>query len=308
MLTIFSCPKPFTNPRIALIQRNAIRSWTFLQPRPEIILFGDEDGTAEICKSLALRQVPHVARNEFKTPLVNDIFNKAQELASTNLLCYVNADIILMSNFMKALLRVMKWRKKFLMIGRRWDMDVNEQIDFRNPRWEESLLERLKEKGTMHSEEGIDYFVFTKGLFMELPPFALGRTAWDNYLVYKARAMRAPVIDASEKVIAIHQNHDYSHYPGGMEGIWKGKEAQQNMELAGGWKHIFTICDATHILTESGPKFALRKKYIRRHLSTLEVLFPSTRPLIRLLEIIAKFTKPIRVKLGITLQPENDEE
>jgi hypothetical protein len=69
MLTIFACPKPFTDPHIAIIQRNAITSWTLLRPRPEIILFGDEPGVTEICKELGLRHVGEVERNEYGTPL-----------------------------------------------------------------------------------------------------------------------------------------------------------------------------------------------------------------------------------------------
>ena len=39
LITLFSAPKPFTNPHIAMIQRNAIRSWTLL-PDVEVILLG----------------------------------------------------------------------------------------------------------------------------------------------------------------------------------------------------------------------------------------------------------------------------
>jgi len=44
MLTLFALPKPFRG-RNGIIQQNAIRSWTLLEPTPEIILFGDEFGT-----------------------------------------------------------------------------------------------------------------------------------------------------------------------------------------------------------------------------------------------------------------------
>lgn len=64
MLTIFSCPKPFRG-HINIIQRNAIRSWTLLQARPEIILIGNEEGTAEVCKEFGLRHIPDVERNEY---------------------------------------------------------------------------------------------------------------------------------------------------------------------------------------------------------------------------------------------------
>ena len=46
LITLFSAPKPFTDPHIAMIQRNAVRSWTLL-PDVEVILLGAEEGLAE---------------------------------------------------------------------------------------------------------------------------------------------------------------------------------------------------------------------------------------------------------------------
>ena len=43
LLTVFSAPKPFTNPHIALIQRNALQSWLNLGDGVEVLLVGDED-------------------------------------------------------------------------------------------------------------------------------------------------------------------------------------------------------------------------------------------------------------------------
>ena len=47
MLTIFSTPKPFQG-HIGVIQRNAIGSWKQLHPDVEIVLFGDDEGAAEV--------------------------------------------------------------------------------------------------------------------------------------------------------------------------------------------------------------------------------------------------------------------
>ena len=47
--TIFACPKSF-NGANAVMQVNAIKSWTLLKPQPENILFGDEEGIAEAAK------------------------------------------------------------------------------------------------------------------------------------------------------------------------------------------------------------------------------------------------------------------
>ena len=60
MLTIFATPKPFRG-HIAVIQRNAIRSWTLLRPACEIILMGNDEGTAEIAAEFGVRHVPEIA-------------------------------------------------------------------------------------------------------------------------------------------------------------------------------------------------------------------------------------------------------
>ena len=46
MLTLFTIPKAFEG-HSGVIQRNAIKSWTLLQPQCEIILMGDDEGTGE---------------------------------------------------------------------------------------------------------------------------------------------------------------------------------------------------------------------------------------------------------------------
>src|SRR5258705_11894455 len=102
MLTLFAIPKNFRG-HIATIQRNAIASWTRLIPRPEILLFGGEERTAEIADELGLRHFPEVARNEVGTPLLGDLFRQAEQHASTQLLGYVNADILLADDIVSTL-------------------------------------------------------------------------------------------------------------------------------------------------------------------------------------------------------------
>jgi hypothetical protein len=60
VVTLFTIPKAFRG-LIGVIQRNAIESWTHLQPRPEIIPPGNDEGTGEVARELGLRHVPHVA-------------------------------------------------------------------------------------------------------------------------------------------------------------------------------------------------------------------------------------------------------
>src|SRR5512138_1171415 len=98
LITFFSAPKPFTDPHIATIQRNAIRSWTLL-PDVEVILLGEETGLAEAARELGVRHIPDVERNENGTPLISSMFQLAREHSSSDLLCIINADMILMPDF-----------------------------------------------------------------------------------------------------------------------------------------------------------------------------------------------------------------
>lgn len=263
MLTIFALPKPFQG-EFNIIQRNAIKSWTLLSPKPEIILFEDEkETTKKIAEEVGAIYVSEVEKNEFGTPLVSDIFRRAQNIASNDILCYVNADIILMQDFMEAI-GMVKNEENFLMVGQRTDFDLNEKIDFENTNWEEKLRGKIQKEGKLHPVTGIDYFVFKKGLWNNIPPFAIGRTIWDEWLLWRAWKNGGKIIDATQVVTAIHQNHSYFTKNGKKFNPWKTEEAKINLKLGGGYEHCFTIDDATHILTEDGLKEVPKTGILRR--------------------------------------------
>src|SRR3989344_8105736 len=105
MLTIFASPKAFRG-HFAIIQENAILSWTKIKPKPEIILFGGDKGVDQIAKKYRVKHIAAVKKNEKGTPILSDIFNKARKAAKNKILCYVNADIILPPDFSKKVIKV----------------------------------------------------------------------------------------------------------------------------------------------------------------------------------------------------------
>jgi hypothetical protein len=260
-LTIFAIPKAFRG-HIGVIQRNAIASWTRMAPRPEVILFGTDEGTAEVAAELGVQHFPVVQKNQWGTPLVSDLFAQAQARARSPWLCYVNADIILFDDFIAAVSRVAAWSERFLMVGRRTDLDITEPLSFELTSWTEQLKESARAKGRLQIARNIDYFAFSRGLYPAMPPLAIGRFWWDNWLLWKARSLGAPVIDATSAVTAIHQNHDYSHttYGPGKAEMMASDEAILNCQLTCeqnpadfdqglSWRYIYTIDDATYKLT-----------------------------------------------------------
>jgi glycosyltransferase involved in cell wall biosynthesis/MoaA/NifB/PqqE/SkfB family radical SAM enzyme len=250
-VTIFAMPKPFADD-IGIIQKNAIRSWTRLRPKPEIILFGDEPGIREMAEEVGARHVPDVKRNEFGTPLVDQLFRVAQDIASHSVMAYVNADMILFQDFVEGVDEVRAQLSEFLLIGQRWDLPLFDEIDFSQPDWQQTLQKQVAADAMIHPESGLDYFVFRKGLWPAIPPFALGRTVWDNWLVLDPNRRGIPVADGTEYITAVHQDHDYGHMAGGRQEAWHGTEAKRNRTLAGETDNAGRTSGATYALRRDG--------------------------------------------------------
>lgn len=299
MLTLFTTAKPFRGHE-GLIQRNALKSWTLLHRAVEVILFGNEEGAAETARTLGIRHEPYVDRNEHGTKRLDYLFRKAQEIARHDLLCYLNCDILLMEDFCRALERVRAAHSNFLMVGRRWDTEIDGTLGFEHEDWQTCLRIAASRFARQRTAEWIDYFVFPRGAYAAgLPPFVVGRVFWDNWLVWKARDSNIPVVDASPVVMAVHQNHDYSYHPQGQPGVFHGLEAGQNYELAGGWKHLRTIADATEILCATGLKPNMR------HWATVICYLRQAGRVLRhdlwqpLWFLLLRLTRPVRRRMGL---------
>ena len=246
LITLFTAPKPFTNPHIALIQRNALRSWQALGPEVEVVLIGQEEGLADAAAELGFTHQPEVARNALGTPLVSAIFELGRSYSASPLLAYVNADIILFPDFVQAARAVNAACERFLIVGQRWDLEVTQELSS-EPGWEAALRERLHREGKRHLRAGSDYFIFPRSCFEHIPDFSIGRAGWDNWMIYEARRQGWPVVDATPDVDIIHQNHDYSHLPNG-QPHYRLPETGENIRLAGGRRVLFNLDDATHQL------------------------------------------------------------
>lgn len=259
LITLFSAPKPFTDPHIALIQRNAIKSWALL-PDVDVILLGEETGLAEAARELGVKHFPNAARNESGTPLISSMFQLARENSDSPLLCIINTDVILMPDFLEAACTIYSdgrvaegvskpHRNNFILLSQRWDLDTTQPIEF-TAGWQDRLRSTVRSQGQLHRPAGSDFFVFPNSCYTNVPAFTIGRAGWDNWMIYKARAEKWAVIDCTPSVMIVHQNHDYSHLPDG-KPHYEHPETNDNIRLAGGQANIrYTILDATHQLVD----------------------------------------------------------
>jgi len=296
MLTIFSTPKPFAG-HIAVIQRNAIESWKRLDPAVEIILVGDDPGAAEVCLELGLRHIAQVQRNQHGTKYLASIYDQAHDAARHDILCHVNCDIVLLSDFARAVRRMRESREQFLMAGQRWDVDIREPLDFSRADWEAQLRALARDANRQRPPQWIDYFVFRKGLFYrKIPEFVIGRPGWDNWLLWYPRSVGVPVVDATRVVMAVHQNHDYGYHPEGEKGVWEGEEAQINFRLMRTKGRYQTLDNAAYVLTARG----LRKNYKERFVVAKR---EGVAKFYKLWFAFLNITRPLRRRLGLGAAP-----
>ena len=108
-------------------------------------------------------------------------------------------------------------------------------------------------------------------LWGKIPDFIIGRPGYDNWLIWKARRSLIPVVDASESVKAIHQNHyynlqnttenpslvqDYKNHP--MLDSIEGKINKKLIEARFSKKlRVLNILDSTYTIS----KYKIYKKY-----------------------------------------------
>jgi len=275
-LTIFSIPKGFVDPHVSLIQRNALASWARLRPEIEVLLLGDDAGVAEAAREFDVTHVGDAATNEYGTPLLDWAFGEAAARATGKVLCYVNADIVLLPDFLAAVRRLPG--EPYLGVGQRWNCDIRAPIDFAADG--DGLDEWARRNGQLDPGYGSDYFVYPRQVDVGLPPFAVGRPGWDNWMIGRALQLRLPVIDMTPSTTVIHQNHDYGHVQGAQGLDWEGPEADRNRQL-GGWtdRYQHTPSNATQVLAPDGLHRARSLKHLRARVEEFVLLQPAAAPL-----------------------------
>ena len=281
MLTVFAVPKPFAG-HIGVIQRNAVRSWRALHPECQILLCGDEAGSAEAAFELGVERLLDVDTNEFGTPLLSSVFASVEMRADHDLLCYVNADMLLFPDLVDAVRRVTAACDRFLVVGETFDLEVSRDLAV-DAAEAQRLEERARAEGTRRGRKAIDFFVFRRGTLGEVLDFAVGRPCWDNWVIWRARSLRMPVVDVTDVATVIHQSHEYGHVPHVRGSRWEGPEGDANFELMRWEERRFSLDDATHVALVDGG-LAPKKTSLQHRIRTELVRHDLTVPVARVLD------------------------
>ncbi len=231
---IFSTLKPGTG-LAGIQQTNAVSSWIKLGL--EVALFGSESGTAALAQKLGAHHFANVRTNEYGTPLLSDMFAQARDrFDQCDLFIYCNGDIILTPAFVQSAEKAAQEHDRFQMIGRRWNLDLSEPVDYSSDAWLGDIEFAIQQRAILGGIGALDYFVFSRAAFPDMPDMAVGRAGWDNWMVGQALERGIPLLNASFAAPVIHQNHEYGHLQGGRWRVFSGPEALANRRLRMGTK------------------------------------------------------------------------
>lgn len=243
MITFLSSPKAFDG-----IARDnqiaAIQSWRRVHPSAEVILYGDAAGAAEASTALGAMHVSSIASSALGIPLFNAIADHAAMHARFDTQIYVNCDILLTNHVLQAIHALSFPR--YLIIGQRIDLSEHATELIQAGTAESALDVAAHDKGTtLHPPSGIDYFVFTRGLWDGLRSLVIGRAGYDSALIAFCLRREIPVVDATYVIPALHQFHDYGHVSGAEKEVFFGTDARNNRRIHDVEHSAPLISDAT---------------------------------------------------------------
>ena len=272
MITIFATPKNFEG-EFKIIQENALSNWRTLSNQIEIFIMGDSIGAKEAAIRNNAKYIKDIPVTTHGTPTIPGLFQTAERFCHNNLLCYLNADMILPPNFMQIVKSLVKIKNKFLAVGHRWDIDIDYKINFKSEKKLEKFWTDARINSIRHPCTGIDYFVFKKGTFKCIPELVVGRPGWDNWLLWKTRHMRIPLIDLSENIFALHQNHSFK-FAGykNQANRDQSTESLKNKKIIN--KNTLNLLDANYQLVNGKIEKKRTREFINRNLGKLPIIFP----------------------------------
>ncbi|KHD08080.1 hypothetical protein PN36_16185 [Candidatus Thiomargarita nelsonii] len=195
-LTFFTIPQAF-EAQSDWMQWNAIKSWTLLKPKPDILLLGNAPSVASIASELGLYHVPNVDQKHYSS--ITDIAKWLDRFINNTILVYVNPNVVLTEDFTQTIQEVYNNQDHFLLTGQYRTVQTAGVIDFNNNQWQHQLRVMADKQAMPQGQLQNLYLVFTKQLLKQL--FVLDPNveySWEKQLFYAALRKYYPIIDGSQ--------------------------------------------------------------------------------------------------------------
>eukprot|EP00741_Cyanophora_paradoxa_P008430 tig00001310_g8157.t1 len=264
---------------LSLIQRMAMQSWTELRPRPLVLLLGagQEEGLQDVARlpGVVARAEP-VEKGADGSPLLSSVLQLAYRAAppEARVFALVDADVLLLSDFLEALRVASDLFPSFLLAGQRTDLAApwpgapgappdgpRIKVNFTDACWEARLQEEVAGArvpggaAELAGRWAQGYLAFTRDAFdpEAVPPLALGRPRSRSWMLHAALARGVPLVDSTDAVLALRQSPPASLAPpsalpsGGQQpSAAEWAEAEREAALCGACLEDGNLEHATH--------------------------------------------------------------
>ncbi|XP_033727598.1 uncharacterized protein LOC117316930 [Pecten maximus] len=221
-ITLFSAWNTF--PERYAVFNNTLRNWPSLQPHVKLYLFTNDfiPGLKEYEK--LGWTVLSVLREIEGRAVIKDLFLRVMQLQpDSKLYALVNGDLLLTNSFLKNLHDLIKSPllvdKTFFLTGRK--LKIPNVTREEASSWEN--IERAAKRGVLDQPYlGIDYYITPPSYHWRLvPDLQFMRPHYDTWMIWDARRMGLVVIDATNTLLAPHQNAPYPKDTGAFDNNMK---------------------------------------------------------------------------------------
>ena len=193
--------------------QNSLRNFGQLPGVSSVLVFVDHAEACELITTLSNKINCVGVRNDcfhevYSRPTMGCILRKLVQLATTDLVVFVNGDILLFKGIACAISHADARFDRFVLVGRRIDVKFDPDVPVdADAVWFDKLEKRTHRQGKMHGEYGLDYFAMhKKDVPLDFPEFVTGAWRWDNALLAHLMMNAITVIDGSATITALHQS------------------------------------------------------------------------------------------------------
>ena len=217
LLTIFTTFKDHSNnSHHGFAHRVVIDNWATFDKYIKPVLFVDVSHDTElsnIAKSRNWDILPLNRVNPSGAPFLKDMYFSVFDKYNSTFYGFANGDILFNNNLLSTLTEIKRnlhlLQNNVLIIGIRTNVDLENFEEKTRLEFAKENLENISDKkGTLFIAMSEDYFFFTKhGCTLNwtaLADVVIGRVAYDNYIVAKAKEENVHVIDATRTLLAVH--------------------------------------------------------------------------------------------------------
>ncbi|KAK6174333.1 hypothetical protein SNE40_017634 [Patella caerulea] len=189
------------------VYTNTFLNWKKFKPHVQPVVFTNESAVIKQAMEHGWECQPLLHVSPYNVPILKYMYIQVQQKYRSRFYAYVNSDILFDDGLIKTLTAVNSSTSlpkvtPLLIIGQRTNVlnvTLAESSTFQK-------LHEISKRGRLFHTYAEDYFITDRRFPWEtIPELAIGRPAYDNFLVLFARAGNMTVIDSTATILAVHQ-------------------------------------------------------------------------------------------------------